>query len=107
MTYTTQFGETPTHTLPGTPEGQRPMETRYIVRIEEGESVPRWGSTKHLHHGPLMYLRQGEHVTSYKLPELGIEHEYIREVDPDGFRDDEHYELWRSGTPVLPLVPNG
>lgn len=104
MTYKTQFGDVPTHTLPFVKEDGR--RQRYIVRIEEGESIPRWGSTKHLHHGPLMYLRSHESVTSFDLPEEGREHEHIRETSPEFFRDDEHYEMWREATPVLDLVPN-
>lgn len=105
MTYKTQFGDVPTHRLPEADGG--PDAQRYIVRIEEGQSVPRWGSTKHLQHGPLMYLRQGFEVTSFDLPETGKEHEAIRESLPtDAFRDDEHFASFSEATPVLDLVDN-
>lgn len=103
MRYQTQHGEVPSHLMPQ-PYGE--MHARFIVRVERGESIPRPGSTKHLLHGPKMVLTQGWESIWYDLPPQGEEHQYIREVEPHGFRDDEHFALFVEGTPVLPLTEN-
>lgn len=103
MTYQTQYGDVPTHTMPDTYGDQR---AKFIVRVEQGESIPRPGSTKHLLRGPKMVLTQGWESIWYDLPEEGQEHQHIRDTEPNGFRDDEHFELFVETTPVLDLVEN-
>lgn len=59
MTYKTQHGEVPTHVWPGreTMDRLREEGKNYaLFFLEEGQSIPQPGSTKHLWRGPGVYI---------------------------------------------------